>query len=416
MAIIRLSVFEEGVFAPEMDGTLDTREFSANRGVGRRGTGFLGRLDKPALASEDDHLVRYLSRSLEREASALPDGAPIVLLVHGWDFDPAVAHISPPKHRKATNPHSRLYHFVASGDSDSDTTQSQETEMRHHSTSWPLGLGIEADDAGASGLAIAFGWDSAPSWLSSLVSHGLNPYARAYDLAEPAAWHLVAVMEALSALLPGRPIDIFCHSLGSRVVVRAIAQAADWPMPEDDRPRLERTVASIGRVLLLAGAERVMEAQLMMRRLNKTTAGLVPDDTRSNTVFPKIPEFYNLVSRENDVLDKLGENFGPADAGPKQVIGHNGLEQIDPAWLDIQLDNPEVADWFAKPERGFVVSGDNRGVFAVLDHWIHFTWRGNMHLYRAILRDRGDWRVADMRQSGPDPFRRANIQRGWFGD
>ncbi|MEL6218138.1 MAG: hypothetical protein AAFR79_06670 [Pseudomonadota bacterium] len=411
MAIIRLSVFEDGIFAPAADGTLDTRPYSGNRGTDRRGTGHLGLVPRDTLTVSDDPLRRYLERSLAVEAASLPETAPIVIMVHGWDFDPALAPISPPWHRKAGNPHARLYHTVAPGDEDTATTQSQETEMRHHSTSWPLGLGIATEDEGASGLAIAFGWDSAPSWLSSLVSHGLNPYARAYELAEPAAWHLVAVIEALSTLLPGRPIDLFCHSLGSRVVVRALAMAADLPVAAPLRPRLQKTVASVGRVVLLAGAERVMEAQLMMRRLNKVRAGVVPDDARTNAVFPRIPEFYNIVSRENDVLDKLGENFGPAAPGSKQVIGHNGLEQMDPAWVDIRLDDPAVAGWFRDHPGGYRVSGDNTGVFAVMDHWIHFTWRENMRLYHDILRDRGAWTVAGMKQDPAGHFARPIIQR-----
>ena len=103
---------------------------------------------------------------------------------------------------------------------------------------------------------------------------------------------LFDLKQAVSAeLLPNHPIDLVCHSLGSRVVVRAIALAAK----HDRRRLLER----LGQVIILGGAEYVGETQLMQRRL---------DDLNLTSR----PAFYNFVSRENDVLDKLAENFGRA--------------------------------------------------------------------------------------------------------
>ena len=72
-------------------------------------------------------------------------------------------------------------------------------------------------------------------------------------------------------------------------------------------------VGRIGQVVLLGGAEYVVGPQLLMRRLGAAQ-------------LPASPQFYNVVSRENDVLNKLGENFGPRTFGNSQVIGHNGLD------------------------------------------------------------------------------------------
>ena len=69
----------------------------------------------------------------------------------------------------------------------------------------------------------------------------------------------------------------------------------------------------------------------MMRRLYRT---LNAPDPETSLGYSKIPAFYNVVSRENDVLDHLEENFMPSSPGSKQVIGHNGLEANDPNWLD----------------------------------------------------------------------------------
>jgi len=378
MSIIRLSLLRDGLYAPDHRGVIgDPRPYSMARGRDRRGAGLMGLYARPARPGASDPLVRYLGRSLEIEAAALPEDAPITVLVNGFQFDPATAFFSPPHHHKADNPHVRIYHFEQ---------YPEEVEMRHHSTGWPRGLGFADGDGGADGLAIGFGWYSNPGFFSSLFAHGKNFYALAYEFAEVAAWHLACVIDVLARLMPGRRIDIFCHSLGSRVVVRSLAQCGDCPDNSHD-PVLPGVVEAVDRVLVLAGAEKVLEAQLMMSRLNRARA--------SNTL-SRIPDFYNFVSRENDVLDKLGENFGPASPGSKQVIGHNGLESLDPSWTDLQLDHPDVIEWFR--QRGYSISGDNTSsVFAVLDHWIHYTWRGNMRVYREILRQRDDWRIADLK-------------------
>ncbi len=406
MSIIRLSVMQEGVYAPDERGIIDDpeRAFTTRAGKDGRGKGRMELTPRTRLADERSDLGTYLRRSLEVEAAALTDDRPLVVMVHGFQFDPAAAFF-PPWHRKADNPHCRVFHFTGP---EADPRNDLATQMKAHSTGWPLGLGMAAEDAGADGLAVAFGWDSAPGIFESLFGHVLNPYSVAYRRADEfAAWQLVALLEALVALRPRRRIDLFCHSLGSRVVVRALAKAADEDTPEGLRDRLNGVVEAIDRVLILAGAEYVKEAQLMMRRLNAGREGLLGQPKR----FARTPAFYNIVSRENDVLDVLGENFGPRHPGSTQAIGHNGLEMRDPGWIDIQLDDPGVARWFR--ERGHSVTGDNEtGVLTVADHWIHFTWPGNMAVYRAILRDRGAWEIADLKQEAPAEFDRVRLNRG----
>lgn len=417
MSIIRLSSLRDGLHAPDDEGTVNGAVFNSNAGKNRRGAGNMGRAARPDLWSSRSQLSTYIEKSLAIEAANLPASAPVVVLIHGWDFDPRVPYRTPPHHEDANNPHARLYHFHPYAEDEHEL----HVQMRYHSTSWPLGLGIEQDDGGASGLAIGFGWQSAPGWAESFFGSGLNPYARAYSMAETFAWDFAGLLVLLTEKLGDRPIDIFCHSLGTRILIRALAMAAD---PEQDgRPeikdRARAMIGRIGRVLLLAGAERVLEAQLMMQRLNRTF-GMVPlVDTRNNAIHPKIPNFYNFASRENDVLDKLGENFGPGSHGSTQVIGHNGLEMRDAAWLDVQLDHPAVGAWFRGPGGGYQVSGDNTsGIFAVLDHWIHYTWPHNMRLYRDILRDRSKWDVRDVKARKPDLFDVTLRQRGhdWMFD
>jgi len=394
MSIIRLSI-GDGLYAPDIMGNIDTRDFSMARGDHHRGRGRMPLFRRGQRPGNGDLLTKYLKRSLELAADKLKKDQPVTVFVHGFQFDPAMVVVSPPHHHKADNPHARLYHFEQ---------HPEDVEMRHHSTSWPLGLGFANEDSGKDGLCIGFGWYSNPGFFSSLFSHGLNFYAKAYKEAEIAAWQLVCVLDVLTKTL-NRPVDIFCHSLGSRVVIRAMAQAVQ---PKSDlvaAAPLSHLIELTDRVIVLAGAEKVLEAQLMMSRLNRwmnNSGG--PGATR-------IPHFYNFTSRENDVLDKLGENFGPAAAGSKQVIGHNGLEALDPNWVDVQLDDPDIAAWFVR--KGYKISGDNTSsVFAVLDHWIHYTWRENMRVYSDILRDRDKWKISTLKGVSGDLFNRIRLMRG----
>ena len=326
-------------------------------------------------------------KRVEQELRGAPLAGPVVVMVHGFLFNPKERVFADPPAN--ANPHGRVYHFQQ---------RAEDEEIREHTTGWPLGLGFAADDSGAAGLAVAFGWHSAPGLAGSLLLHGQNHYARAYDYAGKSAWVLANVLVALAAhpALAGRPIDLFCHSLGSRVVIRAIALMADRltaaisrPMvdhPEPDRLAAEPALGRLGRVILLGGAEYVVEAQLMLRRL--IALGL-----------PAGTAFYNVISRENQVLDLLAENFGPRTFGNSQVVGHDGLggRASNPAWIDLAIDSSALRLWM-QVKRGQDVSGDQPG--NVWDHWYYFTYRGNMRAYAAILRDRSAWELGRLRLDG----------------
>lgn len=330
-------------------------------------------LDRRGMPRANSDLSHLLTRSLRAATEKLGD-APVVVMIHGFLFDPRDSTSETPK--DSDNPHSRLYHHQVND---------LDGEIRHHTTGWPAGLGFSADDvAGEDGMALAFGWHSRPGFASSLIQKFQNFYARAYDNAEPAAWNLLTTLHVMDQVLPaGKRIDIFCHSLGSRVAIRLLAL-----MVKHGRLDL---LGRIDRVLILGGAEFVVEARLMLRRL--TDAG-----------FAERIAIYNIVSRENDVLDKLAENFGGRTFGNSNVIGHNGLDvevpgSLGPGWLDMQVDSWKLQAWMS--DRGFKVTGDNPD--AVWDHWYYFTDRGNMAVWRSILRDRARWVIPQLR-AGDDPI------------
>jgi len=380
MSIIRLSCIKDTIYAPHSNGDLDPAAYNRRRLRGR-----MDKLVEPRIAPASALFRHYLQSKVRRAAVDLPAAQPPLVMVHGFLFDPKQAVTPDPG--DTDNPHGRMYHFKDTG---------ERNEQRHHTTGWPLWMGYEeADQTGASGLAIAFGWHSQPGFASSLINRFQNFYARAYEVAGTTAWVLVNVLDELAKTVPGRRIDIMAHSLGARVVVRALALAAKHHPDLTER---------INRVIFLGGAEYVVEAQLMYRRLH--------DLDRAQR-----PEIYNIVSRENDVLDKLGENFGPRTFGNSQVIGHNGLDMSDraaknvPNWIDLQIDSEPLQDWMLN-QHNIEVSGDRPG--NIWDHWYYYTFRGNLELYRGIFRDRPQWSIAALRAAKVPE----GVSRRWynFGD
>lgn len=350
-------------------------------GAGRQPARELDRRGFPRRDSDLDHLLRGL---FEDATANLGDG-PVVVMAHGFLFDPRDSTSTNPA--DSDNAHSRLYHFHVADEAE---------EVRHHTSSWPVWLGFSEEDRdGSDGMMLAYAWHSRPGFASSLLTRFQNFYKRAYDNAEPAAWNLLTAIHVLDEVLPkGKRIDFFCHSLGSRIVIRLLALAAKhgrWDL-------LDR----IERVVILGGAEFVVEARLMLRRLH--AAG-----------YAERIHVYNVVSRENDVLDLLAENFGGNTFGNSNVIGHNGLDVenpdvLGPGWLDLQIDGRDLQAWMA--DRGVSVTGDNPD--AVWDHWYYFTDRSNMDLYRRILRQREAWNIPELRAAGiPD---RVSRRRSVFGD
>ena len=401
MSILRISWLPDGFYAPDKEGNLTiTAPYNRRSCRGRMERYESFSRDYAQFVKPNDKLRHYVRRVIKTEASSLPkhasSEAPIAIFIHGFQFDPTTQVFAEPHHPEGNNPHGRLYHWKQ---------LPEPIEMRAHSTSWPLGLGYVENDNGKNGLCIGFGWYSNPDFFGSLIHHHQNFYARAYNLANDAAQHLIALIEVLAEQCPNYPISLICHSLGSRVVIRALSKMAKERVLTgniiDTKPRRPDLIALIDKVIILAGAEKVLEAQLMMARLNRPN--------HSDAVITKTPRFYNFVSRENDVLDVLAENFSPSGPGSQQVVGHNGLENVDPHWIDVQLDDPDTADFFSRygevenkktgNMEAMRLMGDNEGVFAVGDHWIHFTWRHNMTLYRQILRDENSrWRHRELKR------------------
>ncbi len=394
MSILRLSSVKSILYATSPRGELVHGAYSSGRAEGELGT-YVRPPEKNDLVPEggavSPAITRHLDATWPRVAANLKPTAPVVVLVHGFLFDPRIAWSPDPA--DSDNPHCRVYHFADLG---------TQNEIKQHTTGCPLHLGFKEDDGGKDGLAVAFGWLSQPGFAQSLMERFQNFYARAYDNAHEAAWTLVCVLHSLAAKLPpAQPIDIFCHSLGSSVVVCALAMAAKYRYG---------LIKRIGWVIILGGSEYAGEANLLYSRLLEC-------DAQFGRATSEPPHVYNIVSRENDVLDKLGENFGPKSFfSSSQVIGHNGLEArkgVD-KWMDIRIDGGAMREWMAT-YRDLQISGDDPE--SIWDHWYYYTHRGNMALYRNILRDRRNWDFVALRKKAksqvPIP---EGVPVGAFGD
>lgn len=134
-----------------------------------------GRMAVLALNSDD----KDPGERVERALGALPDGAPIVIMIHGFRYCPHTQGASPHEAILADKPRVDCWKAI----------------------SWPRHLGLHRDE----GLALAFGWPARGSFW------------KAYGMAEQAGQALGALLRDIARRAPGHPVHILAHSLGARV-------------------------------------------------------------------------------------------------------------------------------------------------------------------------------------------------------
>lgn len=365
--------------------------------------------------------------ALAGHIAALPDAAlgdpdePVVVFVHGFQFEVRRPRPDPFDRRESDNPHVRLFHF-------DEAAGSAAAEHELHLTPWLAraffdgGTGAEAD---CGGLGVCFGYasygdtsdDATPGLLDTLGSifdfvtpsgRPENFYALAYWDAMIAGHALAAVLVHLAARLDAagqgaRPIHIVCHSLGTRTALKAVEVLA-MRYPAEDR-----VIERIGKVVLLAGACLWFQAGKAIERIDQA------DPERR-------PEFFNILSTEDGVVRVLGAraslDVARNEAGVvaddlarlatffrgAEVIGHEGKPPADLCggvdyadWADVNLDSPAVQEW-GRGE-GLALNGDLGRLKP--DHWIHFTHAQNWELYRRILRGEPGYSARDLAATVP---------------
>ncbi|QFU07473.1 hypothetical protein PARPLA_00937 [Rhodobacteraceae bacterium THAF1] len=169
--------------------------------------------------------------ALARHLATLPRNAPIIVMVHGYKYDPGA---------EGRCPHETLFDASAADCG--------------RGVSWGTELG--AFDGAASPLCIGFGWPARGSvW-------------RAWHMADRAAAPLAGLLSRIAAR--GRRAHLVAHSMGARVCLRAVALAP---------------AGSVGRVILLSGAAHRQDARAALTSCAGASIEIVNVSGRENTVF-----------------------------------------------------------------------------------------------------------------------------------
>ncbi|MDJ0947641.1 MAG: alpha/beta hydrolase [Alphaproteobacteria bacterium] len=359
MTLIRLSCIGTNLYAPMANGRFVGQPYSpATR------YGFLEQVSPQGpLPGFQGNLHLYLGEML---AEAPQGGAPLLVMVHGYDFR-ADAPLRSDDPQASDNAHSRIYHFTDHGDEEHD----------RHSTGWPLWLGFEETDQGGNGIAIAFAWNS----------FGDDLHLPVYELAEKEiAWSLLGVLLVLHARRPNRRIDLFGHSLGTHVILQTLRLAAEHA-PD--------VAAHCDRVILMGGSAYVTPATQVYDVLTST----MPPSL--GAPLTDALQIYNFMSVEDAVVGPLSEIFTRGPNDEKHMIGRYGLKSRQPrdGWLDLELEDDDLKTW-VRDNFALDISGDQPGFLRSQDHWYYWTHRPNMALYRKILRDRDETSIAAWRGRG----------------
>lgn len=161
-----------------------------------------------------------------------------------------------------------------------------------------------------------FTWQSKIGLIDAWKAGHLNTYYWAW-------WRAISVSSGLIRDITNNasPVDIICHSLGSRVVLHALQGIPN---------------GKVKRVLIFNGADSVDHARISAERTDA--------------------EIMSVQTKEDRVLRYLGTMFTPK-LGKESVIGYNGMKNPPSnwkeTWLSERADGPGIKDHdftFKNPE------------------------------------------------------------------
>lgn len=222
---------------------------------------------------------RCLRTALAGHLRSLPDGAPVVVMVHGYKYSPFDPQADPHAQIFALRPPAGCW----------------------KSRSWPRGLGFDGSGP-AEGLCIGFGWHA----TAPRLARGLMEVDARLG---HAAMGLERLLATIGELAPGRQVDLMAHSLGARVTLSALAGC---------RAPLR------GRAILMGAADYRSGAEAALA--NPAARGV---------------EFYNIVSAENDLYDLFFRCLVPPRRPGDRVLGR-GLPTAPRRWMDLPIDDARI--------------------------------------------------------------------------
>lgn len=191
--------------------------------------------------------------ALGRALAALPADAPVVVLIHGYRFQPG---------RPAQCPHR---HILSCAPEIKDGRE----------ISWPQHLALD----GQQGLAIALGWPAGGSlW-------------RAYRQAARAGAALSAFAEQFHQIAPNRTLNVVAHSLGTRVALTALGLASP---------------GRFGQMIFLCGAETRSLARKAMSSPAGQKVAVINVTSRENDLFDAAFEWLLHFGRHWSIGQGLG--------------------------------------------------------------------------------------------------------------
>lgn len=277
-----------------------------------------------------------IGSDVRRLLKASPPEAPIIVMIHGYKYTP---------YDPARCPHRSIF------------AQTPTLKPRR-CLSWPRAMGF-SQSCPDEGLCIAFGWDAGGTIWQAARS------------AEAAAMALAQVLSQV-AEHAGRPVQVLAHSLGARVALGALSGAAP---------------GSVGRMVLLHGAEFRSRARTALDQPAGQTAEIV-----------------NVTTRENDLFDGLFRGF-VAPHRPLDPALSAGLGARRMNWLDIRIDDPATRT--ALKDFGFDIPAPQGRVC----HWSAYMRTGMFDLHRALLRAPGTLPMGVLARTLPDGARRGVLDR-----
>ncbi|KAA0912103.1 alpha/beta hydrolase [Aquicoccus porphyridii] len=247
--------------------------------------------------------------------AARESAGPVIVMVHGFSFRPGYG---------AHCPHEHIL--------------SMEDGPSWKAKSWPRGLGFGSGMADE-GLGLALGWEARGTIWD------------AYRRAAIAGRALARAVRIIRAATPGREVHAIGHSLGARVVMRAMAQLEP---------------GTVRRAILLNPAEFRGAAEAALAR------GAGPG-----------AEVIAVTGRENAGFDMMLERLvGPVRRGRlrpgDRVLGRAPLD--GPGQVTLRLDRSEVVARLAALGHPL---GEKRPAVC---HWSPYLRRGALPLYAALMR------------------------------